>query len=46
MGEIADDMIERYGYSPEDGPPEPEDYLDMTDDELRKATAQCRSQTH
>jgi hypothetical protein len=43
MGEIADDMTERYGYPNEDGPPEPEDYLDMTDEELRKATAMCRS---
>ncbi len=43
MGEIADEMIERYGYPNEDGPPEPEDYLDMTDDELRKATAKCRN---
>ncbi len=44
MGEIADDMLERYGYPNEDGPPEPEDYLYMTDSELRKATAQCRSE--
>ena len=34
MGEIADDLIERYGYPDEDGPPKPEDYLDMTDEEM------------
>lgn len=43
MGEIADDIIERYGYPPEDGPPRAEDYLDMTDKELIAASSMCRS---
>lgn len=37
--EIADYLMQCF----EEGPPEPEDYLDMTDDELRKETAMCRS---
>ena len=44
MGDIADEMLERYGYPPEDGPPRPVDYLEMSDDELREATSQARSE--
>ena len=43
MGEIADDLIERYGYPDEDGPPKPEDYLDMTDEEMVKASSFVRT---
>jgi hypothetical protein len=42
MGEFADDLLGRYGYPPDDAP-SPEDYLDMTDAELRAATAACRT---
>jgi hypothetical protein len=42
MGEIADDLLERYGYPPDDAP-SPDDYLDMTDAELRAATSACRT---
>lgn len=41
MGEMAD-FINEQGRD-DMGPPEAEDYLDMTDDELRKGTALCRS---
>jgi hypothetical protein len=44
MGEIADEMILSL-WDPDDGmgPPKPEDYLDMTDEELRKETSLSRS---
>jgi hypothetical protein len=42
MGEFSDDMLGRYGYPPDDAP-SPDDYLDMTDAELRAATAMCRT---
>jgi hypothetical protein len=44
MDDIADEMIERYGYQPEDGLLQLSDYLDMSDDELRDATRQARSE--
>lgn len=43
MGEQVDYLLDDLGYSNADGPPEPEDYLGMSDDELRKATALCRT---
>ena len=43
MGEMADEMLALYGYPDDDGPPRPEDYLDMTDANLRSATAASRS---
>ena len=42
MGEFSDDLLGRYGYPPDDAP-SPDDYLDMTDAELRTATAACRT---
>lgn len=39
------DMAELYDWDfsdGEDGPPSPEDYLYMSDDELRRETAACR----
>ncbi len=44
MGEIADYIFDQFVCHPEDGPPSPEDYLDMTDNELRKETSMCRSE--
>ena len=44
MGDIADEMLKRYGYADDDGMPYMDDYLDMTDDEIHKATATCRTE--
>jgi hypothetical protein len=44
MGDIADEMLERYFGLLEDCPPRPGDYLHMSDDELREATSCARSE--
>lgn len=43
MGDMADMLNDDYGDRDNMGMPEPEDFLDMTDDDLRKETAMCRS---
>lgn len=42
MGEMADLLNEQHGYPNEDGLPEPEDYLDLSDGELKKLTSGTR----
>ena len=45
MGELADYTLEQFDYGRDDmGPSEPEDYLHLTDEELKKETKQARTE--